>query len=498
MSVYHLLSHYIDEKYTSKVWFGIVGITQLAAGWLADTRIGRYKVVRTSIWIMWIAAVLATMSSISAYFSQSYYGINKIVLNVTLLIMAVGLGGFLVSIIQFGLDQLHDASTNEIKSFIVWYVWTTNGQGILMYYIFACTREKHSVFRLLFVCANLSLATVLLFTCNYCLIKEPIQQNPLKLVYKVIRYAIRNKYPRQRSAFTYCEDELPSRIDFGKSKYGGPFTTEQVEDVKTFFRFVSLVIVGGALAGSILTSDTIRHKLYNQFRDISNNESTRFQAAKCYFEASFDHTIYFGAAILIPLYEFLIYPLFYRCSPRMESRHKILVGTVALIARVLILMAYNVISRHNSLQVNGPNVTIPCLFDTSKGVLSKSFNYKWIIAPDFLSTVSSTMLYIGIIEYISAQIPFFMKGLMIGMTYCSFFLSGALWLVVSLPFVHIHSIWGTGTLSCGFWYMLLLIIVDLGIFLILAILIRWYKKRQRQDVLPNEHFFAERYYSTIN
>ena len=71
---------------------------------------------------MWIAAVLATISSISAYyFSQNYYSINKMVLNVTLLIMAVGLGGFLVSIIQFGLDQLHDASATEIKSFIVWY-----------------------------------------------------------------------------------------------------------------------------------------------------------------------------------------------------------------------------------------------------------------------------------------------------------------------------------------------------------------------------------------
>jgi hypothetical protein len=110
------------------------------------------------------------------------------------------------------------------------------------------------------------------------------------------------------------------------------------------------------------------------------------------------------------------------------------------------------------------------------------------------------MLYIGATEFISAQVPFFMKGLVIGMIYCSFYVSSALWLVVSLPFIRIHSIWGTGfrTLSCGFWYMLLLTIVDLGIFLILAVLSRWYKKRRRQDVLPNEHFFAERYYSTMN
>ena len=495
MSVFYHLSFYLSNKNISKAWLAIpVGITLLIAGWLADTRIGRYKVVRTSIWIMWIAAVLATMSSISAYFSQSYLGINKIVLNVTLLITAVGLGGFLVSIIQFGLDQLHDASTTEIKSFIIWYVWTINCAGILMKFIFACTREKYSIFQLLFVCANLSLAMAFLFTCNHCLIKEPIQQNPLKLVYQVIRYAIRNRYPRQRSAFTYCEDELPSRIDFGKSKYGGPFTTEQVEDVKTFLRFIPLIMVGGALASSIVTSNIIRYKLLS---DISISESN---ISKCFFEASFTHsiTINYGAAILIPLHEILIHPIFYRCSSWMESRHKILVGTVALIARVLTLMAYNVISRHNSLQMNGPNITIPCLFEMTKGLLGKSLNYKWIIIPDFLTTISSTMLYIGMFEFISAQIPFFMKGLMIGMTYCSFFSYGALWLAVSLPFIYIHSIWGTGTLSCGFWYMLLLTLVDLGIVLILAILFRWYKKRQRQDVLPNEHFFAERYYSTVN
>ena len=66
------------------------------------------------------------------------------------------------------------------------------------------------------------------------LAKEPVTRNPFTLIYKVVRYAIKNKHPQCRSAFTYCEDELPSRIDFSKSKYGGPFTTEQVEDIKTF------------------------------------------------------------------------------------------------------------------------------------------------------------------------------------------------------------------------------------------------------------------------
>ena len=51
IDVNRLLGHYIaiDENYSHKVWFSTIGITQLIVGWLADTRIGRYKVVRTSI-----------------------------------------------------------------------------------------------------------------------------------------------------------------------------------------------------------------------------------------------------------------------------------------------------------------------------------------------------------------------------------------------------------------------------------------------------------------
>ena len=50
---------------------------------------------------------------------------------------------------------------------------------------------------------------------------------------RVTKFSRQHKTLLCRSAFTYCEDELPKGC--GKEKYGGPFTTEQVEDVKAFY-----------------------------------------------------------------------------------------------------------------------------------------------------------------------------------------------------------------------------------------------------------------------
>ena len=67
------------------------------------------------------------------------------------------------------------------------------------------------------------------------------------------------------------------------------------------------------------------------------------------------------------------------------------------------------------------------------------------------------MLCIGLIEFISAQIPYYTKGLMIGITYCSLFLFGALLAVcINLLLIRINFIpvslkfWGIGSLSWGF------------------------------------------------
>ena len=75
-----------------------LGLTVSVAGWLADAHIGRYKVIHCSVLIMWIAMVLATVSSVTAQLVDSYYHISIKVQVVLLLVMAGGFGGFLAKI----------------------------------------------------------------------------------------------------------------------------------------------------------------------------------------------------------------------------------------------------------------------------------------------------------------------------------------------------------------------------------------------------------------
>ena len=78
MSVYGMFYQYLirQDRILLRVWVVAFGLAPPIAGWLADARVGRYKVVRCSIWIMWIAAVLTTVSSVISQLVDAYSRID--------------------------------------------------------------------------------------------------------------------------------------------------------------------------------------------------------------------------------------------------------------------------------------------------------------------------------------------------------------------------------------------------------------------------------------
>ena len=467
-----------------------LGLTFSVAGWIADVRCGRYRVMYFSMWIMWAGLILVTVNNVleravQRYTSHIYSYLNEVLE----IIIAVGLGGFQANVIQFGIDQLYDASSNEITSFILWYAWSYCSSGFVVYFMFGCTPKQYRVVGCLVMCIYLSIALSSILMFNHWLVKEPVTQNPFKLVYSVVRYAIKHKHPECRSAFTYCEDEPPSRIDFGKSKYGGPFTTEQVEDVKTFLRFTIFILIVTGICGVTFASWQSLANVSNMLTDINYHRSVSF--SKCYSKEAFVEITLYSGVLVLPAYELIIHPVFHRCFEVIKTHWKLILGVILMTAEIIVLMMIETLARRNYLASNYDNSTIPCI---GHGTLSASMDFRWMAVPQLLYSLSIATVSIGTIEFIASQAPYSMRGLIMGTICCMLTLCGTVGLGINILFTRRLSIWGTGIISCGFWHFLLLLVIEVLVGFMLIAMLRWYKKRKREDVLPNEHIFAERFF----
>ena len=489
----YCISFIVAGIYSSLVYvivLTIIGLTIPLAGWLADIRYGRCKIIQWSIWTMWTSSLLVTAALVILQIVDSQNGTAFKLVLFLLIPLGIGYGGFQANIIQFGVDQLPDASSHEVKAFIAWYSWTYISSqvtaSLTLYYVSVLEYKMLSLS--LLICANISLAVSLNLIFNDVLIKEPAMQNPFKMVYKFITHALKNKRPRQRSAFTYCENKIPSRIDFGKMRYGGPFTTEQVEDVKTLFRVLFIAFVIAALYGTMSEQYTTK-KYFRRMFVLNHPYSSDYIFYNFYFIAG---------TILIPLNEIFFYPFFNHCFPSFKSQWKCFLGTVLYFLRYLVLMILLTYTRQD-LNMHSSNTTVitPCIFYSRNGYgpLSGTCDGRWIFLIDYISAMSTLFFLIGAIEFYCAQVPYTIKGLVFGICYGLGGLFTLLSQALVLPFKAESFKWETGTLSCGFWYLLTRLAYLVIAIIAAALVMRCYKRRKREDLLPNEHVFAEAYYS---
>ena len=127
-------------------------------------------------------------------------------------------------------------------------------------------------------------------------------------------------------------------------------------------------------------------------------------------------------------------------------------------------------------------------------ILSSTFDIRWMAIPNILNSISFVLLGIGTLEFICSQTPYSMRGLIFGAAYGSAAIFSLIGYGISELFTRHLIDWGTGIISCGFWYLLSIVLLMVIHSAVLLILIRHYKRRKREDVLPNEHIFAERYF----
>ena len=203
------------------------------------------------------------------------------------------------------------------------------------------------------------------------------------------------------TALTYWEDEIPSRIDLGKRKYGGPFTIEEVENVKTFLQLLKILL---SLSGILVTSCIAQ---FNTFEvSVTTAPGSNLIMALCY-------TATVGLIILSRI--FLSF-----CKCHLSMLKRIGIGAVLTIVYVLSILLINCI-KYTKYHTN---------------ILA----YLNVIIPNILFGLSYIMLTVSLLEFIIAQSPHTMKGILIGFYYViRYGVARLLTLIEHLSCTYIHS-----------------------------------------------------------
>ena len=473
------------------------------AGFLADVKFSRYKTIMTSFYIMlpfviiMIVAKGLAITDIYCFFIQQeacsegilvLFWIGIGLFFICEVIFMIGSVGFIANVLQFGLDQLHDTPAEDQSLFIHWIVWifylsllfnfSILDKAVLVlalppsYYYFNIT---YSLLVPLILISFLFGSLCVAHRRKRWFIMDPLVINPYKSIYKVTKFSLQHKIPVHRSAFTYCEDELPSGLDLGKNKYGGPFTTEQVEDVKTFYGIAKVLFsFGTVFLYSLAAANT--SKVFPEVKLFNHTLIVDLSPLLMYYSLP---------VISIPLYICLIRPIFSYYIPGMLKRMGIgmLLLLISLVYSTVLDTAYYVLYDSSS-GTNSSNLSNTLSF-------SPQVMYFSIVIPQvMLVSLANMILPIAVLEFICSQSPRSMKGLFIGLliaNYAFYWCISTFFLLLKFKKTYFHG---------GFVYYIVNIIMGVIFFVIFVFVAKKYKYRER-DEPSNERRYAEEYYSKL-
>ena len=422
---------------------GVMFLVYPFMGHLADVYLTKHRTLKyglTTIFVSEIGGVICTVVYLITLPKTSIYkDVIEIVAALFITAQILGAGLFQATAIQFGLDQLPEASTPKLVAFIHWYYWAQNAGQLIIFYFFyggfiaiieTCKATTHSQMRHLeytglaaasgVVCLIAVATTIYFFASRKHFYILRAGMNPFKTIYKVLKYSWKHKIPEHRSAFTYWEEDIPHRIDLGKNKYGGPFTNEEVEDTKTFLRILPLLL---CLFGYHLAGDGYSAPL-------------QLQATSCpslpvllLIVANPLHISLIIAVVGIPLYRLVIRKLF----PKVLMLTKMWIGLYFSLLQIVVYIIVVVNQRMENTVYDEPvkHGLISTCLDVRIGRRESNAScipnsnqidntYLWFIIPQFINGLSSLLVSMTTFEFICAQAPRTTQGLLIGLWYATF------------------------------------------------------------------------------
>ena len=441
-------------------------------GWIADAWFGRYQVIKVGVYVSLVSNILAVSAAFISYMSTSILNHNafEALAYIFLSISMCDSAAFTANIIQFSIDQCLGATGDELSVLSQWNIWTSHFAHCI-FSIWTYSMSNLLLLReyALYITAPISIVFSITTTIVFYIGKRWLDTthqvtNPIKLIAQVLNYSRKNKYPRNRSSLTFLEEDYPSRLDLGKEKYGGPFSEEEVEDVRTILQLTPLLVC--AMLYKLLDG-----KIEQWFNYMSTNH--------VYMSLGWiiSVTPNLAFAIFIPVFYFIIHPIFYKYLPSMFKA--IGTGVFILFLSLIVQIALDIVIHTESeepQQCTFKNDTIILLID-----------YRWIILQETLYSIGSVILVVSLMQFVVAQTPEKMKGLTIGLYYISIAVGFLIGHSIYIPFENISS---SKWLNCELYTDIAELILFSVISIIFLILAKRYQLRIRERTI-NIHLITE-------
>ena len=455
-------------------------------GWIADAKFGRYKVILASLCTIFALNIVLTMVYVVRLSVDSSYDYTFFAEHLLLCALTVAFGGIHATMIPFIVDQLLGLSGEQLSAAIHWYFFSQYLGLLFDIVIPCCFKMSSELFFGLIVAQCLLLLCVLISTCllHKWFDTTPQISNPIKQIVMVVNYARKNKCPRNRSALTYIDEEQPTRLDYGKSKFGGPFSEEQVQDVKTILRLLPLLPL------MVFIGITVEPESFANHVNVPAVKEKGLNAQKTFFcLLEYRYSLFFAITVIfIPIYQFFIYPFFYRYVPSMLKR----IG-LGLLITTTGLIGYLVID--TTAHLNDPSVG--CIFNASSNIRNVQverleINLAWVLIPQFAIGVGDMLALVSSLEFICAQSPASMRGLMIGLWFAAIGIVDLFGLNLHYLFQYVPAI-ATAKPSCGVYYYTTKIILSCVLLVLFVIQASYYTYREPNRVI-NLQFITEEHY----
>ena len=498
----------------------IVMIFYPLSGFIADVCCGRLKTVVVSLiflvscWIVVLVAlsVVASISKPEIEISDLKHSQGLVVVILALISLftfIIGLAGYQANFIQLGLDQLFEAPSQYLALFIHYAMWAFHfGSLHFLINVFMVMCVKDQI--LVIVQVLEFFVVVILLLISYWkrrwFYSELGHQNPYKTVYGVFKFAKNHKYPLRRSAFTHCDNNIPSRLDFAKERFGGPFTTEQVENVKTFLRILLILFaVGPVFVLEVPASYFIAPLFSIHFHQFHHSTQREYCSGKLMLDTLMEILGWVLAPILLlfPLYIWIIFSLLRKRVLKLFIR--LGVGIFICLLGVVSLLVTDLVGHTENTDISSSNNNTQCVFQVSfshtKRIIYPSLNMHWavLIPPDLFLGIGPLLVIATTLEFISAQSPQSMKGLLVGVFFAIRGLFQFLNSIIIIP-LSLKQPWASGEMiehppvtNCGFVYLALTSVTGLIGLILFSLAAKRYKYRTRDEGMFCQHDVEEIY-----